>query len=307
MLAATLFFNSFRMKYNISIDQPRSIEWGLNHAEALMFSFCYALPSWADSIFIDGEVYYFASRTKVIEEMPIITDKADTVYRLYKSLKEKGLIDFQKFGKKDCIRLTEKSKSWNSEKNPSAGNISEKTRKKIRENSENFPTDNITIDNITNNTSISISENEKSEKIPVPDLIDLIEIEGDDVQTLNEQAENFQYFRKNDFLIKLANDYTVQEALTRRTGFNTQQIQTAATEFAEDQLAKEEFKYAKYQDFKRHFYNWMLQNHHRVLKNWQNGPNKPIPPNNGKREDTIEVNGIPVKRSTFELYQSESD
>lgn len=295
------------MKYNISIDQPRSIEWGLNLPEATVFSFCYSLPSWAEAIYVKGEVYYFASRTKALEEMPLVSDKPDTFYRFYKKLMEKGLIIWKKFDGKDCIQLTEKAKSWNSEKNPSTGNISEKTRKKIRENSENFPTDNITIDNRTNNTSISISENEKLEKILVPDIMDFIEIDGDDVRTLNKQLQSFRNSRKDDFLNKLANDYTMQEALNRRTGFDFSQIQTAAMEFIEDQLAKEEFNHTKYQEFKRHFYNWMLQNHHRVLKNWQNGPNKPIPPNNGKREDTIEVNGIPVKRSTFELYQSESD
>lgn len=150
------------MKYNISIDQPRSIEWGLSHAEAFMFSFCYSLSSWATPIFIDGEVYYFASRNKAIEEMPLITDKPDTVYRLYKSLAEKGLIDFVKFDNKDCIKLTEKSKAWNSEKNPSVGKKSELLGKKSENDSEKNPTYNRTIlDNKTTDTSeTDLSKNE---------------------------------------------------------------------------------------------------------------------------------------------------
>lgn len=138
------------MKYSIHIDQVHAIEWKLNLSEATCFSFCYALPSWAETVVIDGEVYYFASRTKVIKELPILTDKVDTVYRLYKAIDEKGLIRYRRFNGKDCIQITAKGKEWNSEKNPSK-----------EMNSENFPSDNgkfseLGVENFPtyNNTSI---------------------------------------------------------------------------------------------------------------------------------------------------------
>jgi hypothetical protein len=138
------------MTYTIQIDQQRSIEWGLNLSEAALFSFCYNLPAWADTAIVNGAVWYFASRNKAIEEMPLLTEKPDTVYRLYRSLQAKGLINWQKIGVKDYICLTEKAKAWNNSENfPSAGKKSEQTRKKIREGSENFPTYNNTIDNST--------------------------------------------------------------------------------------------------------------------------------------------------------------
>ena len=118
------------MKYTISIDQTHSIAWGLSLSEAAMFSFLYSVPSWAEQIFVDNQVWFFASRNKAIDEMPIISDKSDTVYRLYKSLQTKGVIDWKKFGEKDCIRITEKGKQWNS-LNTTVGNKSDDTRKNI--------------------------------------------------------------------------------------------------------------------------------------------------------------------------------
>jgi hypothetical protein len=140
------------MKYTISIDQTHSIAWGLTLSEAAMFSFLYSVPSWAEQIFVDNQVWFFASRNKAIDEMPIISDKSDTVYRLYKSLQTKGVIDWKKFGEKDCIRITEKGKQWNS-LNTTVGNKSEDARKNIRKKTENNPTYNSTKDNSTINNN----------------------------------------------------------------------------------------------------------------------------------------------------------
>jgi DNA-binding PadR family transcriptional regulator len=141
------------MKYTISIDQTHSIAWGLSLSEAAMFSFLYSVPAWAEQIFVDNQVWFFASRNKAIDEMPIISDKSDTVYRLYKSLQTKGVIDWKKFGEKDCIRITEKGKQWNS-LNTTLGNKSDDTRKNIRKKTENNPTYNSTKDNTTINNNI---------------------------------------------------------------------------------------------------------------------------------------------------------
>ena len=147
------------MRYTISIDQTHSIEWGLSLSEAALFSFIYSLPAWAEQIHTKGETWFFASRNKAIDEMPIITDKSDTIYRLYKSLQLKGIIRWEKFGEKDCIMITEKGKNWNSSKTD-LGNKSDLTRKNIRNKSENNPTYNSTKNNNTNNNNIS-SKNSK--------------------------------------------------------------------------------------------------------------------------------------------------
>ena len=146
------------MRYTISIDQTHSIEWNLSLSEAALFSFIYSLPAWAEQIHVNGQTWFFASRNKAIDEMPIITDKADTIYRLYKSLQSKGIIDWQKFGEKDCILITEKGKNWNSSKTE-LGKKSESTRKKIRLKAEINPTYNSTKNNSTIDNSIDINTN----------------------------------------------------------------------------------------------------------------------------------------------------
>lgn len=138
------------MRYNISINQPKAIEWGLSLSEAFTFGFCYELPSWADAHEINGKVFYFASRHKVLKELPLLTDKPDTIYRLYKSLDDKGLIKWIKYGHMDLVNITVKGSTWNkfnSEKNPSL------LGKKSELSSEIFPTDNNTsIDNKPSST-----------------------------------------------------------------------------------------------------------------------------------------------------------
>jgi hypothetical protein len=53
------------MKYTISIDQTHSIAWGLSLSEAAMFSFLYSVPAWAEQIFVDNQVWFFASRNQI--------------------------------------------------------------------------------------------------------------------------------------------------------------------------------------------------------------------------------------------------
>lgn len=139
------------MQYTISIDNITSSEWGLNIAESYLFAWLYNVPTWADPVTIAGEVFFFANRYKVVSDLNGF-NKPDTVYRHLKSLEEKGVIQYRKQGKRDCIAITEKGKSWgrtrtpinseifpNSEKNP------RKLGKKSEINSEIFPTDSSTI------------------------------------------------------------------------------------------------------------------------------------------------------------------
>ena len=149
------------MRFSTYINNQKSIEWGLNANQAALFDLLNQAISWAEEIIVDGVVYYWVSRNKVLEELPLFYKTSDTVYRHFAELDEKGLIIYLKQGKhgdKDLIRLTEKGKSWNefkpeqirdnSEINPSVGdklgNKSEITRKQIRDNSEINPTNNNT-------------------------------------------------------------------------------------------------------------------------------------------------------------------
>ena len=162
------------MRFSTYINNQKAIEWGLNANQAALFDLLNQAVSWAEEIIVDGVVYYWVSRNKVLEELPLFYKTSDTVYRHFSDLDEKGLIIYLKQGKhgdKDLIRLTEKGKSWNefkpeqirdnSEINPNLGdelgNRSEITRKQIRDNSEINPTNNNTNYKNTNNHNNSMS------------------------------------------------------------------------------------------------------------------------------------------------------
>lgn len=177
------------MKYSINIDQINALDWGLSLSEAAVFTYLFNVPTWADAIQIDGQTFYFAARQKTCQDIPLISDKPDTIYRIYRALHEKGVISYLKHMGRDCMRITEKGKGWNSEKNPSSvvelGKKSESTRKIFRKTSEKNPTYNSTIDNHT-----ILLEKEKGEAQNLPQNLFQKEIE--------ELKKEYQALPKND-------------------------------------------------------------------------------------------------------------
>lgn len=173
--------NNFIMRNTTYILNNKAVEWGLTLGEVYIFSWMYELPSWAKRTDIEGKSYYFASRNKAISDMPLVTDKTDTMYRYYQKLEQKGLIEVIKVAGQDYVALTDKAKTWNSsirnsDLNPSdlpkegqnskndvsnsdlnpnkLGNISET-------NSDLNPTNSI----ISNNSNINDNKKEKKENI----------------------------------------------------------------------------------------------------------------------------------------------
>ncbi|HDL1116024.1 TPA: conserved phage C-terminal domain-containing protein [Mannheimia haemolytica] len=139
------------MRFTSTINNVRLVEWEINITQGALVDLINQASSWAKAVVIDGITYYWMSFSKVCEELPAVFSKEDTVYRQYKALKEKGIIDHFKMDGKDYVRLTEKGCEWNkfepireSEKNPSVGNQSEQTRKNFRKSSDLNPTNNNT-------------------------------------------------------------------------------------------------------------------------------------------------------------------
>lgn len=130
------------MQYTVTINQVKALEWGLNSQQALLFAFVYESPSWANPIKTDTGIYFALSKGKIVEELPLLTDKPDTAYRLLKALRDAGLIDLSSTSSITLIRLTEKAKEWNrkldgSEKYPTSDALD--GRKKIRSTPEKSP------------------------------------------------------------------------------------------------------------------------------------------------------------------------
>ncbi|CAI8808563.1 phage replication protein [Pseudomonas chlororaphis] len=130
------------MQFTITINQVKALEWGLNSQQALLFAFIYGCPSWTKPVKTDDGIFFALSKAKIVEELPLLTDKPDTAYRMLKALDEAGLIELSSTSNITLFRLTEKAVEWNqkldgSEKYPTPPE--NKGRKKIRSTSEKSP------------------------------------------------------------------------------------------------------------------------------------------------------------------------
>jgi DNA-binding PadR family transcriptional regulator len=130
------------MQFTVTINQVKALEWGLNSQQALLFAFVYGCPSWTKPIKTDDGIFFALSKAKIIEELPLLTDKPDTAYRMLKALEEAGLIELSSTSNITLLRLTEKAIEWNqkldgSEKYPTPPK--NEGRKKIRSTSEKNP------------------------------------------------------------------------------------------------------------------------------------------------------------------------
>uniref|UniRef100_UPI003A94853F hypothetical protein n=1 Tax=Halarcobacter sp. TaxID=2321133 RepID=UPI003A94853F len=106
------------MKYQLNVNQQQAIELGITHInQALIFDLLTTVASWAETIVIDDEVFYWVSRQTISSELKLLGLKNDTVYRNFKKLDSLGLINYKKYGKKDCIKITKLGKRYLSKPN----------------------------------------------------------------------------------------------------------------------------------------------------------------------------------------------
>jgi hypothetical protein len=131
------------MQFTLTINQVKALEWGLNSQQALLFAFVYGCPSWAKPITTDNGVFFVLSKAKIIEELPLLTDKPDTAYRMLKALQDVGLIELSSTSNVTLFRLTEKAAAWNKKEDGSEKYPTQQAgaggRKKIRSTSEKNP------------------------------------------------------------------------------------------------------------------------------------------------------------------------
>lgn len=145
------------MRYSTTINNKFALDHELDIKLAYLFAWFYELPSWANHIVFNNQTYYFASKTKAVQELPLLTDKTDTMYRYYKQLQKKGLIDCIKVDGKDYVKLLDAGKQWNEWKSEYSEINPNKLGNKSESNSEINPTyNNISYNNTINNISSEI-------------------------------------------------------------------------------------------------------------------------------------------------------
>ena len=71
------------------------------------------LPTWTNTITVDGIVWYQYSEKKMVDDFPLLFSIPKRVYKNIKELADRGFIELSSFGKTKYLRFTEKCKTWN--------------------------------------------------------------------------------------------------------------------------------------------------------------------------------------------------
>ena len=101
------------MTYNILIDQRFAIANKLTIVQTTTLAACMTLPTWTNTITVDGIVWYQYSETKMVDDFPLLFSIPKRVYKNIKELADRGFIELSSFGKTKYLRFTEKCKTWN--------------------------------------------------------------------------------------------------------------------------------------------------------------------------------------------------
>jgi hypothetical protein len=100
------------MQFTTLINNACAVKWGMTLQQAAYFAFVRELPSWADQILHDGDVWFFLSRKKVLAEIPLVANSERTVSRLTAELEALGVIERATINGDTVLRMTAKADEW---------------------------------------------------------------------------------------------------------------------------------------------------------------------------------------------------
>ena len=158
------------MTYNIFIDQRFAVANELTIVQTTTLAACMTLPTWTNTITVDGIVWYQYSETKMVDDFPLLFSIPKRVYKNIKELADRGFIELSSFGKTKYLRFTEKCKTWNRSEtdfnqsenglqdyninNNNINNTMKKEAKASKENPNGFSQDNFSNEEKTVKASI---------------------------------------------------------------------------------------------------------------------------------------------------------
>lgn len=101
------------LKFYVGFNQLKAKEFGLQNVnQAHVFDLLFSASAWASPVTLAGELFYWVDRRKICDELEFFDLKPDTVFRHLKGLASLGLIDYQKSGRRDCVRITERGREY---------------------------------------------------------------------------------------------------------------------------------------------------------------------------------------------------
>jgi len=101
------------MQYYGSINYYKCIEYWINLSQWVVMDQMLRLSSRADAKQIDWEIYYYLSSWKLVEMLPVVSEKKNTFLKIIKTLIDKELLQRIEYWNRSYYRLTQKWKSFN--------------------------------------------------------------------------------------------------------------------------------------------------------------------------------------------------
>lgn len=99
------------MQFSLYINQEMAVEWDLTANQSMVFDFILKAASWAER-HPDNAEFYWVSKGKIAEEMPLVCSKPASAQRIVTQLTEKGLLERTLFKNRSYYMVTKKGLRW---------------------------------------------------------------------------------------------------------------------------------------------------------------------------------------------------
>lgn len=105
-------FSFLIMTYNILIDQRFAVANKLTIVQTTTLAACMTLPTWTNTITVDGIVWYQYSETKMVDDFPLLFSIPKRAYKNLRILSDMGFVELISISETKYLRFTSKCTNW---------------------------------------------------------------------------------------------------------------------------------------------------------------------------------------------------
>ena len=100
------------MTYNILIDQRFAVANELTIVQTTTLAACMTLPTWTNTITVDGIVWYQYSEKKMSDNFPFLFSIPKRAYKNLRILSDMGFVELISISETKYLRFTSKCTNW---------------------------------------------------------------------------------------------------------------------------------------------------------------------------------------------------
>lgn len=100
------------MTYNIFIDQIFAVANELTIVQTTTLAACMTLPTWTNTITVDGIVWYQYSEKEMSDNFPLLFSIPKRAYKNLRILSDMGFVELISISETKYLRFTSKCTNW---------------------------------------------------------------------------------------------------------------------------------------------------------------------------------------------------